>query len=35
MRSKIQVVKALATGGRVELGDVRHVEGPEFEADDR
>jgi general stress protein 26 len=30
-----KVMKALATGGRVELGDVRHVDGSEFEAGDR
>ena len=27
-----KVMKAMATGGRVELGDVRHVDAPEFEA---
>ena len=27
-----KVMKAMATGGRLELGDVRHVDGPEFEA---
>lgn len=27
-----KVMKAMATGGRIELGDVRHVDAPEFEA---
>lgn len=27
-----KVVKALATGGRIELGDIRRVDGSEFEA---
>jgi general stress protein 26 len=30
-----KVMKALATGARVELGDVRHVDAPEFDAGSR